>query len=324
MRSMNDRTVAILIPTLSWSWSEGEKVDPKPALPRSTVAVESMRWQQLSAQAASAELAAYPVPFRRIERWNGLEYVIEPRSGRPPREQNRILEIHGLMGAIGEQLGMAWTAEQDAQRLRMTGDRRDELTLRLMLRAHSELVGHFLLGATHSLANLILRVLLLNADAAQSLEVDYEVHRFAPGSDDRQVWPTFGPTMARRLRRAARASGNEGFVQLAEVISVLRTASAFDDLDGRRGMDYHRRRPQSVAHTAPRSGTVSTRDGQTTLSMVAPRLEPDASAELVHAVAVAALEALGDAMREVRRALPAALRSEQMSYPYDFVEEPSR
>ena len=317
---MTDRTAAILIPTLSWR--EGEEVEPKPALSRSTVAAESMRWQQLSAQAASAELAAYPMPFRRIERWNGVEHVIESGSGKPPREQNRILEIHGLMGAIGEQVGMAWVAEQDAQRLRMTADHRDELTLRLMLRAHSELVGHFVLGATHSLANLILRLLLLNVDAAKSLEVAYQVRRFAPGSDDRKVWPTFGPSMAQRLRRAARASGNEGLVKLAEVISVLRTASAFDDLDGRRGMDYHRRRPQSVAHTAPRSGTVSTRDGQTTLSMVAPRLEPDASAELVHAVAVAALEAIGDAMREIRRALPDALRSEQINYPYDFVEEP--
>lgn len=73
----------------------------------------------------------------------------------PPREQNRILEMHGLMGSIGEQLGMGWTAEQDAQRLLLTTDQRDELTTRLMLRALSELVGHFILGATHSLANLV-------------------------------------------------------------------------------------------------------------------------------------------------------------------------
>lgn len=282
-----------------------------------------MRWQQLSAQAASAELAAYPLPLRRIERWNGVEHIIEPMSGKPPREQNRMLEIHGLMGAIGEQLGMAWTAEQDAQRVTIMADRRDEVEQRLMLRAQSELVGHFVLGATHSLANLVLRVALLNADAARALEAEYKVQGFPPGSDDRAVWPTFGQTMARRLRRAARASGNPGLLQLAETVSTLRTEPAYRDLDGRRGMDYHRRRPQSVPHTAPRAGTASTSNGQTTLMMVAPRLESDASGELVHSVAAAALESLGAAMREVRTALPEAIRSEQISYPYDFVPEPT-
>jgi hypothetical protein len=52
-----------------------------------------------------------------------------------------MLEIHGLMGAIGEQLGMAWTAEQDAQRLVLTSYGRHELTNRLMLRAQSESSG---------------------------------------------------------------------------------------------------------------------------------------------------------------------------------------
>jgi hypothetical protein len=55
--------------------------------------------------------------------------------------------------------------------------------------------------------------------------------------------------------------------------------------------------------------------------MVAPRLEPDASGELVHAVAVAAIEALADAMREVRKTIPAAIRSERISYPHDFVAD---
>jgi hypothetical protein len=318
---MDDGTIAILVPTLSWSLREREDVNPQPVEPRRTVAVESMRWQQLSAQAASAELVAYPMPFRRVERWNDLEHVIEARAGVPPREQNRILEIHGLMGAIGEQLGMAWTAEQDAQRLVLTSDHRDELTNRLMLRAQSELVGHFLLGATHSLANLVLRVLLLNVHASDSLIKAYKVQRFPPGSDERDVWPTYGPTMAQRLRGAARASLNPGLQRLADAVSVLRLAPAYKALDGRRGMDYHRRRPQSVAHTAPRAGTVSTANGVTTLKMVAPQLDPDASAEVVHSVVATALEAVATSMREIRRAIPDAVRGEQVNYPYDFVPE---
>lgn len=321
MRSMTDRTIAILLPTTAWSWREGEDLSAQPPEARRMVAIESMRWQELSAQAAAAEMGAYPVPFRRVERWNGVEHVIEPRSGKPPREQNRILEIHGLMGSIGEQLGMAWTAEQDAQRLTETADHRDELTMRLMLRAQSELAGHFVLGATHSLANLVLRVLLLNVNAADSLVRAYRVERFTPGSDERAVWPTFGPTMAKELRRAARLSANPEMDKLADAVSALRTAPGYQSLDGRRGMDYHRRRPQSVAHTAPRTGTVSTTTGQTTLTMVGPRLEADASGEVVHSVAIEALEVLALSMRKVREFLPGALRAEQISYPYDFVAD---
>lgn len=55
--------------------------------------------------------------------------------------------------------------------------------------------------------------------------------------------------------------------------------------------------------------------------MVAPQLEPDASADVVHSVAVAALEALAATMREVRRLIPEAVRGERINYPYDFVTE---
>lgn len=309
--------MAILLPTLTWTWNGDEDIGLIPAQDRRSIGMESMRWQQLSAEAAHAELNAYPSLMRRTRTWNGVRHVTEPRAGKAPRDQNRILEIHGLMGAIGEQLAMAWTTEQDAQRLVITADQRDDLTTRLMLRANAELVGHFVLGATHSLANLVLRVLLLNSAAAESLRNDCRT-TFPPGSDERAEWPTFGPTMARHLRRAARAGNTESMIALAQSVSTLRTGKAWDNLDGRRGMDYHRRRPQSVAHTAPRAGTVSTDGATTRMVMVSPALEADADADLVHAVAVAALEDLAGCMREVRRAIPNAVRSEGISYIYDF------
>lgn len=84
---MDDTTIAILVTMLSWSWRQGEDVGPQPASPRPAVALESMRWQQLSAQAAAAEMAAYPVPFRRIERWNRRVHVIEAGSGCLPESR---------------------------------------------------------------------------------------------------------------------------------------------------------------------------------------------------------------------------------------------
>jgi hypothetical protein len=57
---------------------------------------------------------------------------------------------------------LAWTAEQDVQRLSQTRGSRDPIHHRLVSRAQAELAGHFVLGASHSLGNLALRLLLLN------------------------------------------------------------------------------------------------------------------------------------------------------------------
>jgi len=136
----------------------------------------------------------------------GVTHIIEPRQGIPPREPNRILELHGLMGAIGEQLGLAWTAEQDVQRLSQTRGGREQIHHRLVARAQAELAGHFLLGAAHSLGNLALRVLLLNAAAAAIVEAKYKrAAKFPPGSDSRGAWLTLNEDLVRTLTRAADA-----------------------------------------------------------------------------------------------------------------------
>jgi hypothetical protein len=224
------------------------------------------------------------------------------------------------MGAIGEQISMAWSAEQDVQRIQATSDRRAALSTTLMVRATSELVGHFVLGAAHSMANAALRVLLLNSDAAGYLEARYKV-KFHPGSDERSVWPTFNESMTKRLHGAAELAGQPELVVLADVISGLRESPEFQGLDGRRGMDYHRRRPQSVAHTAPREGVVTTENGSTRLRMAGARVDGDADPIVVHGVAVAALERVAFAMNQFRRSVPAAMRAQGINYPYDFVEE---
>ncbi len=114
------------------------------------------------------------------------------------------MEIHGLAGAIGEQLGLAWTAEQDVQRFVATREGRTPEHQRLMQRALAELGGHFVLGGTHSLTNFTLRVLLLNKPAAAHLCASYpKANGFAPGTAmesffallqknvlDRRTWST--------------------------------------------------------------------------------------------------------------------------------------
>src|SRR5680860_470782 len=225
------------------------------------------------------------------------------------------------MGAIGEQLGLVWTAEQDVQRLQITSGLRDDIENRMASRAMAELAGHFLLGCAHSLANLVLRLQLLNTAAAEHLAVMKRYRKadgFAPGNDSKDAWPTLNGPLLEDLATASDASGNQHLRLLVETISDLYTGSEFRELGGRRGMDYHRRRPQSVPHTAPRSGVVSTSKGTTTMTMVSARLEEDAGHETVHATATAALVGVARTMRRIRELVPSAIRAEGVNYVYDF------
>ena len=231
----------------SFCWDAHAVESTQPADFRKGVAREAMAWQQLSYEGANAEMYAQPSLLRRQITIGGITHVIEPRQGKAPRQPNRILEIHGLMGAIGEQLGLAWTAEQDVQRLHQTRKGRDPILHRMVARAQAELAGHFVLGTAHSLANLVLRLALLNVNAAAALDSTFKrAGGFAPGSDDRDVWPTFNRHLLGALKAAAACSDNRGVARAVECLEDFDANDDFRALDARRGMDYHRRRPQSV------------------------------------------------------------------------------
>lgn len=93
-----EQVSAVLLPTLSWTWAEADPVHAVPALAHREVATEAIEWQQVSSLGSAAELEAAPMPIRRSVTWNGVRHVIEPGVGTPPREANRLLEVHGLMG----------------------------------------------------------------------------------------------------------------------------------------------------------------------------------------------------------------------------------
>jgi hypothetical protein len=97
-------------------------------------------------------------------------------------------------------------------------------------------------------------------------------------------------------------------------IAALRQRPGFLDLEARRGMDYHRRRPQSVEHTSPRREAVIRIGNVTRFTDFAEQLEPEADADRVHALVVEAMEALRVAMRDVRRTMPRAIRAEGITY----------
>jgi hypothetical protein len=229
---------------------------------------------------------------------------------------NRLVEIHGLMGAIGEQLVLAYAAEQDVQRLVATARGRNADLQRLLQRASAENSAHFILGAAHSLANLVLRTLMLNTNSATWLKNEYrEANGFRPGSDDRNAWLTLNKNTVKELRKAAKTSSNRFLVDAVEAVGGLYASKAFQALEVRRGMDYHRRRPQSVPHASPRNGSVSrASDGTGTISLAEARLEPESDADAVHALVAETLLALKEAMAKIRVLLPKAIRAEGIFY----------
>ncbi|MEU9272144.1 hypothetical protein AB0E04_43090 [Streptomyces sp. NPDC048251] len=150
----------------------------------------AMRWQSHSSRGAAAGMAS-------------LDLLQQSgRIGYGPL-LNRVVEIHGLAGSIGEQLSLAWAAEQDAQRFQSPDIERDphhasdlEFAQRMAVRALCEMSTHFLLGAAHSLANLVLRVVLCHPAAAGVVNAEKRnraAEGFQPGSDLKAAWPTFAP-----------------------------------------------------------------------------------------------------------------------------------
>jgi len=306
-------TSAILAASLSWD--DAATAALLPSKRRVIVQNESMAWQNLSQLGADAEGYTMPSPWRRTYRQNGKTIEV-PRRGKRIPPPNRLLEIHGLAGAIGEQLGLAWTAEQDVQRFVATRGERGPGHQRLIQRALAELAGHFVLGAAHSLANLTLRLLLLNTQASVQLCKAYKVPEFPPGADDRTVWPTLNDRMIKAMTRAATSSANRFMVAAATAVNDLHGGTAFAALSQRRGLDYHRRRPQSIEHVSPRKDVMTHGPAVSTFTMPAPALEPEADPDAVHQVVIDALEPLRSTMHTIRLLLPKAIRAEGITYVF--------
>lgn len=319
---------AILLPSLAPDLAEDVPVPIRPTAEYSHVWKEAQRWQMMSSVASRAESASAMAGVRGIcwtvHESDGTDTVVSMQGKDRPREANRVLEIHGLMGSIGEQLMLAWAAEQDVQRVELSAGSRRELVTTMLGRAHAELSSHFILGASHSLANLALRVLLLDTQAtatfAQVWGKRYAADAFAPLSNDRNGWLTLNKSLVDALRRAAAASSSQAMKTMVESVCGYYESSAYAGLDDRRGLDYHRHRPQSVPHTAPHEGTWS--KAGDSVRLVAPRRDPASDLTLVHSAITCGLEALADTMHEVSEKILTAIGDQNIPTVTRFATMP--
>ncbi|WP_371476354.1 hypothetical protein [Kitasatospora sp. NBC_00315] len=289
---------------------------PEPTDPREDVAEVARAWQQRSARGSQVGFSSF----------DGLRAA---GAADPVDAVNRVVELHGLMGSIGEQLALAYAAEQDAQRWLarpIVGDANDPLRLRtgqehhrMAARGLCEASAHFSLAAAHALANTVLRVLLLDAVAADvinSSPFGKKGNGFPPGEDqNKQAWLTFAPPgkfWSETLVAAAAPAAQ--MTALVERLTHLQADPRFDALDQRRGGYYHRHRPQSITHASPRKGIASSTGDVVSIDLVGAgdhAVNDDAvnDEKQLHRVVADALTMLTDTMREMDPLIADAARS---------------
>ena len=208
-----------------------------------------------------------------------------------------------MVGAIGEQAGLCWTFEQDAQRLDAT---------------HKTITAR---STTGSCCAPYPRPAATSCSAPRTA---WETS--ACGSPCwmsrqplRSRLPTREQTSARArmtrkhgCRSACRAGpwpqlrarpANVPLGRIAAAVSGLAGDPSHVALDARRGMDYHRLRPQSVPHASPRRGVSQAGDGYITIDLPSPVLDPEAEADQVCQILTDAMEPVRNAMLAIRNDL---------------------
>jgi hypothetical protein len=277
-------TSSMALSTLAWNATKENMISTDHS--RMRIRKVGMTWQEVASEGTASELLS-----------------AGSFAGSPDQlKVNHVNEITGLMGSAGEQITLAWTAEQDVQRWNQTKEQRDKFHTRMGVRALAELATHFCLGATHNLGNTVLRVMLLH-DTASAYLADKNRKKdfvFAPGSEARYAWTTVSPSNVKfraQLKEAARLTQAAPCQALADVVDVLCTDSAFIALDERRGTDFHRHRPQSLDTGSPRDGAWQTTPSGHWRSLQWHVASPDPAADenLVASTVAAGLEAVADA-----------------------------
>jgi hypothetical protein len=102
--------------------------------------------------------------------------------------------------------------------------------------------------------------------------------------------------------------------RISAAVSGLAADQRYIALDSRRGVDYHRLRPQSVPHASPKRGVSQAGDGIVTIDLPGPVLDPGADADRVYQLLIKAMEAVRQAMVTIRNHLAKAVRAAGLWY----------
>lgn len=299
----------------SFALKPDEKILAAPQAPRRRVVKVALDWQQMGFNGSS------------VEARSAMYYPGKPGTWKP----GRVNELTGLMASAGEQLCLAWTAEQDAQRWERRGRVISRAHKRMAIRALAEMSSYFSLGAANTLANIALRVLILDERAIAPFKwaSAFSPSSYAPGSGSRKEWLSFPGNIVQNLEQVVPAISSDrslGFYRpdtaerrcrrLVAVLKALQADKRFLDLVERRGMDYHRHRPQSLDSGSPRSGVWVMGPGYMSIDVGGIYPDPDYDSNDVRKIAARGLEALTAAMSRARPLIISAASS--LGYSLDI------
>ena len=283
----------------SFAWSTDKTIFSVTRAPRQRVLKTAMDWQQHSFSGSWSESIS------------ATSYPGKPGTWKP----GRVNELAGLMGSAGEQLCLAWTADQDAQRWGRGGNRISRLHKRMAIRALAEMSSYFSLGAANTLANIILRVLILDERAIAPFRWArvFSPVSYKPGSASRSEWISFPGNIVQNLEQAVPAISSDRCIgvrrrdvaerrcrNLVGVLKGLEGDKRFIELAERRGMDYHRHRPQSLDSGSPRGGVWALDPKYRAIDVGGVYPDPDYNEREVRRIAADGLEAVATAMNRAR------------------------
>lgn len=160
-------------------------------------------------------------------------------------EENRLYELAGCRAGIGEQVGLACTAERDYlgwHQMKLEGI--EAVEAEMAKRALAEMVGHYVLGAGHGLFNLAARTVALDGGLKSALSGALGTH-FPPLSERVEDWPSANPRKAKTLQAVARTSPIPEIRVVADPILALVDSVEWNHLNDARGSYFHRWRVQT-------------------------------------------------------------------------------
>ena len=160
-------------------------------------------------------------------------------------EENRLYELAGCRAGIGEQVGLACTAERDYlgwEQMKLEGV--EAVEAEMAKRALAEVVGHYVLGAGHGLFNLAARTVALD-EALKSVLRSKLGTEFPPLSEQWKDWPSASSTRAKKLQTVASSSVIPEIRIVADPMVTLVASAEWQHLNDARGSDFHRWRVQT-------------------------------------------------------------------------------
>jgi hypothetical protein len=164
----------------------------------------------------------------------------------PTRSPNRMYEVAGLMGSLGEQLGLSCSADNEFQSWDLEiDDVVDPLEKEMAKRALAETMLHYVFAAGNSFFNLCCRLVAL--DGAVRPELKRTMHSvFPPFSKSRGDWKSFSEGAVAALEKVANTSAVVGIADAVGVATTLVRSAGWRALDEERAEGFHRWRLQSV------------------------------------------------------------------------------